>query len=406
MKEFFWTKRIAISVTFFLIILSFVLGIFIGKSNRPSIEKVIGISGKETAVSTLTDFSPFWKVWNTINEKYPSANKITDQNRVYGAISGLVGSLDDPYSVFFSPDEAKSFEDEIAGNFDGIGMEVGIKDKILTVIASLKDTPAYRSDIKSGDKILKIDKNVTSGLSIEEAIKLIRGPKGTSVTLTIFREGLTQPKEINITRDTINIPTLDTELRKDGIFVIKLYSFSANSSNLFRNAIKKFVDSGSDKLLLDLRGNPGGYLDSAVDMASWFLKGGKTIVTEDYGNNQAPEIFRSKGYDIFNDKLKFVVLIDGGSASASEILAGAMQDNGRAKLVGAKSFGKGSVQQVIDITPDTILKITVAKWLTPNGVSISEKGLTPDYIVEITQKDIDAKKDPQTEKAAQLLLNN
>ena len=404
MKEFFKTKRITIAATILSVALFFVLGIYIGDRNRPEIDKVIGVSGKEIQVVTQTDFSPFWKAWNTINEKYPTAGKITDQDRVYGAISGLVDSLNDPYSVFFTPDKAKSFKDEIAGNFDGIGMEVGMKDKVLTVIAPLKDTPAYRANIKSGDKILKIDKTATAGLSIEEAIKLIRGEKGTTVTLTIFREGNQQPKEIKIVRDTINIPTLDTEIRKDGIFVIKLYSFSANSANLFRDAMRQFVESKDDKLLLDLRGNPGGYLDAAVDMASWFLKGGKTIVTEDYGNNKAPEIYRSKGYDIFNDKLKFVILIDNGSASASEILAGAMQDNGRAKLVGSQSFGKGSVQEVVNITPDTILKITVAKWLTPNGTSISEKGLTPDYPVEITQKDLDAKKDTQMDKAVELLL--
>lgn len=403
MKEFFTTKRMTVAATVLLVALFFILGVYLGINNRPEIDKVVGISGKGTQVITTADFSPFWKVWNTMNEKYPSASKITDQDRVYGAISGLVGSLNDPYSVFFTPDEAKSFEEEIAGNFDGIGMEVGMKDKILTVIAPLKDTPAYKANIKSGDKILKIDKKVTTGLSIEEAIKLIRGPKGTTVTLTIFREGLDQPKEIKIIRDTINLPTLDTELRKDGIFVIKLYTFSANSSNLFRNAMKQFAESGNDKLLLDLRGNPGGYLDAAVDMASWFLPGGKTIVTEDYGNNKTSEIFRSKGYDIFNNKLKFVILIDGGSASASEILAGAIQDNGRAKLVGAQSFGKGSVQEVIDVTSDTILKITVAKWLTPNGTSISEKGLTPDYPVEITQKDLDTKVDPQLNKAVELL---
>ncbi|MCC7160570.1 S41 family peptidase [Candidatus Nomurabacteria bacterium] len=383
----------------------FIFGIYIGSNYRPEIEKVTGITGKEPQVSTQADFSPFWKVWNEMNKKYPSVSEISDQARVYGAISGLVSSLNDPYSVFFSPEETKSFEEEIAGNFDGVGMEVGMKDKILTVIAPLKDTPAYRADIKSGDKILKIDKKVTSGLTIEEAIKLIRGPKGTTVTLTIFREGNKEPKEVKIIRDTINIPTLDTELRKDGIFVVKLYSFSANSANLFRDAMKKFVESGSDKLILDLRGNPGGYLDAAVDMASWFLKSGQTIVVEDYGGNKAQEIFRSKGYDIFNDKLKFVVLIDSGSASASEILAGAMQDNKRAKIVGSQSFGKGSVQQVIDITRDTILKITVAKWLTPNGTSISEKGLTPDYPVEITKKDLEDKKDPQMSKAIDLLIN-
>ncbi|MFA6301287.1 MAG: S41 family peptidase [Candidatus Paceibacterota bacterium] len=402
MEKFSRTKYFAITV--FTVIIFFVFGIYIGSHNRPAIEQIVGITNKEPEVTTTADFSPFWKVWEAMNKKYPGASNISDQDRVYGAISGLVSSLKDPYSVFFPPDEAKSFEEEIAGNFDGIGMEVGMKDKILTVVAPLKDTPAYKADIKSGDKILKIDNAVTSGLSIDEAIKLIRGPKGTTVALTIFRDGEKQPREIKIVRETINVPTLDTEIRSDGIFVIKLYSFSANSAQLFRNAMEEFYNSESDKLILDLRGNPGGYLDAAVDMASWFLKGGKVIVTEDYGNNKPSDVYRSKGYDMFGDKLKFIILIDGGSASASEILAGAMQDNGKAMLVGTQSFGKGSVQEVISVTPDTILKITVAKWLTPNGTSISEKGLTPDYPVEITQKDVDAKIDPQMNKAVELLL--
>lgn len=397
------SKKINFTTAVLLIVTFFLFGIYIGNNNRSSVEKITGLSGKETPLTTDVDFSPFWKVWNTMDEKYPGASNISAQDRVYGAISGLIGSLNDPYSVFFTPEEAKSFEEEIAGNFDGIGMEVGIKDKVLTVIAPLKDTPAYRANIKSGDKILKIDSKVTTDLSIEKAIKLIRGEKGTSVTLTIFREGLKQPKEITIVRDTINIPTLDTELRKDGIFVIKLYSFSANSANLFRNAMKQFAESGSGKLILDLRGNPGGYLDAAIDMASWFLPNGKTVVTEDYGDNKTSDIYRSKGYDIFNENLKFVILIDGGSASASEILAGAMQDNAKAIIVGTQSFGKGSVQQVVDVTSDTILKITVAKWLTPNGTSISEKGLKPDYVVEITEKDLSAKIDPQMNKAVELL---
>lgn len=397
-------KTRSIILVLILVIASFLGGIYVGNNNRPEIDKVMGLSGKETAVTTEADFAPFWKVWNTINEKYPKVDKINDQNRIYGAISGLMDSLEDPYSVFFSPDEAKAFEEEIAGNFIGIGMEVGLKDKILTVIAPLKDTPAYRANIKPGDKILKIDKTVTTGLSIEKAIKLIRGEKGTTVTLTIFREGNKDPLEIKIVRDVINIPTIDTELRKDGIFVIKLYSFSANSANLFRNAIQKLAESGTDKLLLDLRGNPGGYLDAAVDISSWFLPSGKIVATEDYGNNKDPQIYRSRGYNVFNDKLKFAILIDGGSASASEIVAGAMKDHGRAQIVGTQSFGKGSVQEAIKITPSTLLKITVAKWLTPNGTSISEKGLTPDYAVEFTRKDLDDKKDPQLDKAIEILL--
>jgi carboxyl-terminal processing protease len=399
--DYFKTRNT--STTILLVALFFGLGIYMGFYNSPEIDRVLNISGKETAVLTEADFSPFWKVWNNINEKYPSAAKISDQNKIYGAISGLVGSLNDPYSVFFNPDEAKLFEEDIQGNFGGVGMEIGIKDKILTVIAPLKNTPAYKADIKSGDKILKIDNIVISGMSVEKAIKLIRGEPGTTVKLTIFREGDQEPKEIKIIRDTINIPTLDTELRKDGIFVIKLYSFSANSAELFRNALKEFSLSKSDKLLLDLRGNPGGYLDSAVSMSSWFLDSGKTVVTEDYGNNIKPKIYRSQGYNIFSDKLKFVILIDNGSASASEILAGAMQDYKKAILVGEKSYGKGSVQEVVKVTPDTILKITVAKWLTPNGNFISEKGLTPDYEVLFTKKDIENKNDVQLNKAIELL---
>lgn len=396
-------RQIALVIVF--IVISFLWGFSFGKNNIPEIDKVSGISGKETMITTNTDFAPFWKAWNAINEKYPKADEITDQERVYGAISGLVDSLNDPYSVFFDPKQTKAFEEEINGNFTGVGMEVGIKDKILTVIAPLKNTPAYRANIKPGDKILKIDDKNTSGMSIEEAVKLIRGEKGTAVTLTIFRDGDKEPMVIKIVRDIINIPTMDTELRDDGIFVIRLYTFGANSTNLFRNAIREFSTSGSDKLILDLRGNPGGYLDASVDIASWFLPSGKVIVTEDYGDFKKEEIFRSRGYDVFSDKLKFIILIDGGSASASEIVAGAMQDHNRAKLVGTQSFGKGSVQEVVNITPDTILKITVATWLTPNGTSISEEGLTPDYEVEITKKDLEEKKDPQLDKAVELLLS-
>lgn len=404
MFEYFKQRRA--SAIILLVSIFFGAGVYVGFYNRPEINKVVNILGKETAVDTEADFSPFWKAWNNINQKYPNSDKITDQEKIYGAISGLVNSLEDPYSVFFDPDEAETFEDDIQGSFGGIGIEIGKKDNILIVIAPLKDTPAYKANIKSGDKILKIDDFDASGMSIEKAIKLIRGDVGTTVKLIIAKEGeKTRPQEIQIVRDTINIPTLDTELRKDGVFVIKLYSFSAISPKLFRDALKEFSSAETDKLLLDLRGNPGGYLDAAVSMASWFLPAGKTIVIEDYGNNSKQKIYRSKGYDVFEDKLKFVILIDRGSASASEILAGAMQDYKKALLVGNDSFGKGSVQEVVKITPDTLLKITVAKWLTPNGNSISEKGLIPDYKVLLAEKDIQEKNDPQLDKAIELLNN-
>jgi len=401
-QEFITTKKgsiFAVSLALF-----FFFGFYAGNHSQAKTVQSTNLTQSEMSAINA-DFAPFWKVWKTINEKFPNAGEVTNQERIYGAINGLVGSLDDPYSVFFEPEEAKMFEEDISGNFSGVGMEVGKRNGSMTVIAPLKNTPAEKAGIKAGDMIIKIDVENTLDMSVEKAVKLIRGESGTDVVITILREGEDKPREIKITRAIINIPTLDTELRKDGIFVIRLYSFSANSANLFRNAIRDFKKTKSDKLLLDLRGNPGGYLNSAVDMASWFLDSSKTVVIEDYGGEIDPKIYRSRGYDLFDEKLKFIILIDGGSASASEILAGAMQDYGIAKLVGDKSYGKGSVQEVTNVTPDTIFKVTVAKWLTPNKKMIDKTGLTPDYLVPNTAKDRDAKLDPQMNKAVELLNN-
>jgi carboxyl-terminal processing protease len=389
-----------------LAVVIFISGVYVGYAKRPSIDKISGVANKSPEVSTNADFEPFWKVWNLINEKSPDAKNIKDQDRVWGAISGLVSSLNDPYSEFFPPEESKNFNDQVAGSFGGIGMEVGVKDKILTVISPLKGTPAEKAGIKSGDKILKINGTTTNDMTIDQAIDLIRGEKGTKVVLTIFREGESTTRDISVVRDTIAIPTLDAQERKDGIYVISLYNFSANSSELFKEAAQKLAESGSDKLILDLRGNPGGYLDSAIDIASWFLPSDKVVVQEDNGDPAKLQVFHSKGYGLFNDSPKMVVLVDGGSASASEILAGALSQNGRAKLVGATTYGKGSVQELIPVTtnPATSVKITIAKWLTPNGTSISKKGIDPDYKVEIKQSDIDNHRDPQLDKAVELLL--
>ena len=221
----------------------------------------------------------------------------------------------------------------------------------------------------------------------------------------------------------IDIPTLDTELkpgksssaggppdaglglRKDGVFIIRLYNFSANSANLFRAALRAFVESGSNKLLLDLRGNPGGYLEAAVDIGSWFLPAGEVIVTEDSGEKGGTKVHRSRGYDAFNKRLrlKMILLVNNGSASASEILAGALQEHGVARLVGTRTFGKGSVQELVKITPDTSLKVTVARWLTPNGTSISFKGIAPDIEVKLTPEDLEKHRDPQMDRAIELL---
>jgi len=281
-------------------------------------------------------------------------------------------------------------------------MEIGKRDGVLTVIAPLKGTPAEKAGIKPGDKIIKINGKSTADFNTDQAVKLIRGKSGTAVKITISREGVGKLMDINVVRGNINIPTIKTEIKGD-VFVISLYSFSATSPSLFRNALRKFIESKKNKLILDLRGNPGGYLEAAVDMASWFLPAGKVVVTEDYGPNKEKIVHRSKGYNIFNNNLKLVILVNGGSASASEILAGALQEYGIATLVGTKTFGKGSVQELINVTKNTSLKVTVAKWLTPNGISISKNGLTPDIKVGITEAQFKKGLDPQLNKAIEIL---
>ncbi len=352
--------------------------------------------------TTTANFGPFWKAWQILQDKFVATHAhavVTDQDKVWGAIQGLAASYGDPYTVFFPPEESKNFNEQIQGNFDGVGMEIGIQNNVMTVVAPLKNNPAYNAGIKSGDQILKINGTSTVGMSVDEAVNMIRGPKGSTVVVTVLRKGVKNPIEFSMVRDTIEIPTLDTETLPGNIFVIHLYNFSQNSSDLFRGALREFVLSGSHKLILDLRDNPGGYLESAVDMASWFVPMGKTIVTEDFGSSTPQNVYQSQGYNIFNKNLQFEILVNGGSASASEILAGALQQYGVAKLIGEQTFGKGSVQELLPITPDTSLKVTVARWLTPNGTWISEKGLTPNIVVPFIADPKNPKADNQMDRA-------
>ncbi len=364
------------------------------------------ISFPRTQASEQVDMTAFWKVWNALSENYVSASTtedVSDEDKMYGAIAGLVESVGDPYTIFFTPEEKEEFDESLSGTFSGVGMEVGIQDDFLTVVAPLKGSPAERAGVEAGDRILAIDGKDATNLSVEEAVSLIRGERGTVVAIEIAKKGATTSQEIEITRDTIVVPTIETEAKGD-VFIIRLYSFGNGATSEFRQALRQFVSSKKSKLVLDLRGNPGGYLDAAVDISSWFLPAGKTIVSEDFGPNGDPKVFRSKGYNVFGDNLDMVILIDRGSASASEIVAGALQEHGVAQLVGEQSFGKGSVQELIDITPDTALKVTIARWLTPNGTSISNGGLTPDVTV-----DFDAElfknegRDTQMERALELL---
>ncbi len=359
-----------------------------------------GVTEKGTDAA---DFEQFWKAWNVINDKYvPTKHKaVSNQEKVWGAISGLANSLGDPYTYFMPPQEKSLFEQDVKGTFGGVGMQIGVKDGVLTVIAPLKGSPSERAGIKKGDRIFRIDGATTTNMDVDKALYLIRGEVGKAVRLSLIREGTKEPIEVSVVREVIQVPTIDTE-KKGDVFVIRLYGFPATGADLFRGALREFVQSGSKKLVLDLRGNPGGYLEVAVDMASWFLPQGAVVVSEEEKSGVG-DIYRSRGYDVFDDGFHFVILIDGGSASAAEILAGALSQHGIATLVGTKSFGKGSVQELVPITDDTSLKITIARWITPNGTNLSAGGLDPDVVVPYTKEDADAGKDPQLDKAIELL---
>lgn len=402
-----------ITLSIVLIAAIFGAGFYFGDNENRDKTEAPGSGSEEVSFSLSeesgTDLEAFWKVWQTLEEKYvpPSTTTpiITGEDRVWGAIEGLAAAYKDPYTVFFPPVESKMFADEIKGSFNGVGMEIASQDGILTVVAPLKNTPADRGGVKSGDKIIQIDDKQAARMGVDEAISLIRGERGTTVTITFVREGARDPIVKTLTREPIDIPTIDYKLLPSGVYLIQLYSFSENSPDLFRRALREFVESKSNKLILDLRNNPGGYLEAAVSMASWFLPTGKTIVTEDFGSKRDPIIHRSRGYNVFNNNLEFVILINNGSASASEILAGALNEYGKATLIGENTFGKGSVQELVPITSETSLKVTVAHWLTPNGNSISNGGLKPNIEVKPAATELEAKKDSVLEKAVEYLNN-
>lgn len=414
MKEYISTRTwVSAALSVCLVGASVFAGYSYGKSEAKAIqvpESIVG-SSVPSGVSESVDFQLFWKVWNLLDEKYGGVEgkEVTDQEKVYSAIQGLAAAYGDPYTTFFPPEESKSFEEEISGSFEGVGMEVSLKDGVITVVAPLKGSPAQRAGILPGDKLIQIDDISTIGLSIDESIKLIKGPKGSSVRLTVLREGKEEPVTISVVRDVIKIPTLETELLTGNVFVVRLYNFTGTAEQNFRQAMQQFIRSGSKKLIIDVRGNPGGYLDAAVDIASWFLPSGSVVVTEQF-NDQKNNVFRSKGYQGIPNDTEIVVLIDEGSASASEILAGALKEYDKATLIGKQTFGKGSVQEYMRTSANTSLKVTVAEWLTPRGNSISKDGLKPDIEVDRSAEDatttygsIGAGLDAQLERAVEFL---
>lgn len=343
------------------------------------------------------DFDIFWKVWKEVDKNYVDENRLNSQQRLYGAIKGMVNSVGDPYSVFFDPQESRDFNTEMEGSFEGIGAELGIRDDILTVVAPIDGMPAQKAGLRAGDKIFKIDGEMTSDLTIDDAVNKIRGPKGTDVTLTIVRNGDSKTQDITIIRGTIELKSVSYEKKEDGIGYVRISKFSQDTDKEFNKEATKMLADNVKGIVLDLRNNPGGYLDVSVKIASKFIPKDKIAVIE-RGRDGKENNYKTLGGDIFSE-IPIVVLINEGSASASEILAGALRDDRGIKLIGEKSFGKGSVQTLEDFNDGSSLKVTIAKWFTPSGQSIHEVGLEPDIKVELTDEDIENQNDSQLNRA-------
>jgi len=359
---------------------------------------IINKKGQDSTV----DFSLFWKVWEILKDRYVDKSQLDARELFYGAIDGMLAATGDPYTTFFSPKENQEFNEDISGTFEGIGAEMGIKDDIITVIAPLEGMPAEKAGILAGDKIVKIDDVVSSSYSLDEAVKHIRGTKGTTVKLTIFREGEEETQDISVTRGIILVKSVRFEMKDDSIAYIRVNRFGDDTEKEFKDAVGQTMQKKAKGLVIDLRNNPGGFLETAVDMASMMLPAGKVVVIEEDGAGTRKEL-KARGGDTLS-ALPIVVLINQGSASASEILAGALRDNrDDVVLVGKKSFGKGSVQELISVSKDTAVKITIARWLTPAGKQIHKVGISPDVEVGLTSDDIKEKRDPQLDKALEEL---
>jgi carboxyl-terminal processing protease len=346
------------------------------------------------------DFSLFWDIWQRLEKSYLNKKALDPQNMYWGAIKGMVGSLGDPYTVFLPPSDNKQAKEDLSGEFEGVGIQLGYKDSQLAVIAPLKGTPAWAAGVKAGDLILKIEDKETTGITLPEAVKLIRGPKGTKVKLTLLHEGEKEPYEAVIVRDKITVPSVELEF-VDNVAHLKLTRFGDKTGDEWEKAVGEILaKNGLGGVILDLRDNPGGYLSGAIFIASEFLD--KGVVVQQEGASGVKETFSVNRQGKLT-KVKLVVLVNEGSASASEIVAGALQDYGRAKIVGVKTFGKGTIQEAQELEGGAGLHITTARWLLPKGRSIDKEGIKPDVEVKDDPK---TEVDEQLEKALKLVQLN
>jgi len=402
-------QKIRHSISYILIaIVSFVVGwqsTGLGLANTepkiavPETEKedVKFVLGDEDEV----DLSLFWLVWSELEREYVDTEVIDYQSMVYGAVKGMVDSLEDPYTVFMTPEESEQFTDSIEGNLEGIGAELTIEDQNLTVVSPLKNSPAEKAGLLPKDVIYLIDDKVAADMTLFDAIMAIRGEKGTTVVLTIMRAKVNEPIEISIVRDEITIESVTTEKIDGDIIYLSVNQFNDTTTQEFNLAISEMLLHQPKGLIIDLRFNGGGFLDTAVDMLGYLLPNDKeAVLTKE--RDKASVATYTKGQMKVLD-VPLVVLVNEGSASASEIVAGAIQDHKRGIVMGTKTFGKGSVQKVKGFEDGSSIRMTIAKWFTPNGRSIDHLGLDPDIVVEMTEEDMAAKKDVQKDAAIKYL---
>jgi len=394
-------------VIFVLMIMSFAMGFWWQKqgSEKSVLERYLAYSPEAQLLTQQPgfDFNLYWEVWDQLKRDYVDKNKISDKEMFYGSLKGLAESVNDPYTIFMDPEETREFANDMSGTFEGIGAEVGMRNDIITIIAPLAGMPAEKAGLRAGDRIYAIDGESTLGMNVDEAVKKIRGDKGSEVILTVIRDGEDRPLEISIIRGVIVVKSVKSEILDNDVLLITISNFNDDTLSLFRDTLQTALLNNPKGIILDLRNNPGGYLDTAVAVASAWVPEGP-IVVEQFGAGRREEYFALGGAPLQN--IKTVILINGGSASASEIVAGALRDYKKATLVGEKTFGKGSVQGLRDLSNGSSLKVTVAQWLTPGGDYINDKGIEPDVAVELTMEDVNAERDPQLDKAIDLILNN
>lgn len=386
-----------------IVIVSFVLGWSVGieQTNTKAANQNLVVSGAE-GNSEAVNLKVFWDAWEILADDYVEPNKLITQEMVYGAVRGMVASLGDPYTAFMTPKENREFVEALEGHLEGIGAELTLRNGLITVISPLKNSPAQNAGLLPEDIIYEVNGESTENMSLEEAVTRIRGEKGSTVVLGVIRSSSPEPVEISIVRQEINVNSVDWEVQ-GGIGILAINQFGDNTQAEFNRAVNEVLKQRPTGLVLDLRYNGGGYLDGAVEISSEFIEQGK-VVTVKERDPQNDEVYYASGRARIPN-LPMVVLINAGSASASEIVAGALQDYGRATIVGVQSFGKGTVQTVQNLVDGASLRVTIAKWFTPNDQNINETGITPDIEIEMTVEDVDAGVDPQLEKAIEILTS-